>query len=63
MDSITITREQFNKTVLAANKKFMEADKSPEKDNQGLVHFMMGLQNVAFGALIGEMLFGEKEDK
>ena len=63
MDSITITRDMFNEAVITANKKFASSDKTPSDGKHEMVLFMMELQNIAFGALIGETLFGEKEDK
>ena len=53
--SITITADQFLEAVKTANDKFMEISK--ETPGSELVEAMMGIQNLAFGALVGEVLF------
>ena len=56
--AITITEDQFFEAVIAANKKFFEIGKSVRAELEAT----MGLQNIAFGELLGMFLFG-KESK
>ena len=57
---VTITEDQFFEAVKKANEKFMEIGKKvpgrPELD------IMMGLQNIAFGELLGLVLFDKEID-
>ena len=62
MDSITITKEQFNEALIEANKQFAESGKTPNDGKAEMVQFMMGLQNIAFGSLLGNILFSKKEE-
>lgn len=57
--AITITSDQFLEAVKEANEKFMEvAKKNP---GNPMVDVVMGIQNLAFGGLIGAVLFGNEE--
>lgn len=58
--AITITADQFLEAVKTANDKFMEISK--ENPGNELVEAIMGIQNLAFGALIGEVLFNSNGD-
>lgn len=66
--SITITKEQFDDAIIAANEKWraISAEKSGEDEDgeigNNFAEFMMSLQNIAFGGLIKLVLFGEDED-
>lgn len=58
---ITITEEEFFEAVKAANKLFFEIGKKaapvrPEAE------VLMGLQNIAFGELVGSVLFGKEDE-
>lgn len=57
---VTITEDEFFEAVKKANEKFMEIGKKvpgrPELD------IMMGLQNIAFGELLGLVLFNKEID-
>lgn len=57
---VTITEDQFFEAVKKANEKFMGIGKKvpgrPEVD------IMMGLQNIAFGELLGLVLFDKEID-
>ena len=58
---ITITEEEFFEAVKAANKLFFEignktAPVRPEAE------IIMGLQNIAFGELVGSVLFGKEDE-
>lgn len=57
--AITITSEQFLEAVKKANEKFMRV----AKDTPGnpLIDVVIGVQNLAFGRLIGDVLFGNEE--
>ena len=57
---IIITADEFLEAVKAANEKFMKI--SRETPGSKLVEAMMGIQNLAFGALVGEVLFGEEDE-
>lgn len=53
---ITITEDEFFEAITAANKKFFEIGKSVRPE----IEIMMGLQNIAFGELVGKFLFGKE---
>ena len=57
---ITITEEEFSIAIAKANDTFMEIGK--DKLDDGLMMAMMSMQNMAFGTLLGAVLF-DKEIK
>lgn len=64
MKSITITKEQFSEAIDKAQKMFEETgEKHPEVKQDPMQMFLMKLQNIVFGGLIGSVLFGEEEDE
>lgn len=61
MDSITITKEQFDNAVKNALNKFNEIGNEKETDSKDtMTMLMMGLQNALFGGLIKQELFGKE---
>ena len=58
--AITITEEQFFDAVVKANEKFMEIGEKTPVEHDEMINMMMGLQNTAFGALIGAVLFNKE---
>lgn len=60
--SITITREQFEEAIIAASEKFREIGAKDRDEDRAFVDFMMSLQNIAFGGLIANVLFGEDNE-
>ena len=58
--AITITEEQFFDAVVKANEKFMEIGEQTKVEHDEMIQMMMGLQNTAFGALIGAVLFNKE---
>lgn len=58
--AITITEEQFFEAVTKANEKFMEIGEQTPVEHDEMINLMMGLQNTAFGALIGAVLFNKE---
>lgn len=61
METITITREQFNDAVMKANDKFKEIGSKKDADAKNdMVNLMMGLQNTVFGSLLGSVLFEDE---
>lgn len=60
--TITITKDQFHDAVIEASEKFAEKLEDA-KDGDHMVKMMMSMQNLAFGASIAKILFGESEDK
>lgn len=65
MDSITITKEQFREAVKLANENFKNLgnDKTKELDKDGMITLLMGLQNMMFGAMISDVLFGDSKNE
>ena len=61
MKEITITREQYNEAVNTANDKFISSDKERVLDPTATL--MMKLQNMIFGRLIAEVLFGDEKEE
>lgn len=58
--TITITEEQFREAVMQAQDRWESVDeKADTKDPMAM--FMIGLQNIAFGAIIAKVLFKESE--
>lgn len=57
---ITITEEQFFDAVTKANDKFMEIGGQTKVEHDEMIDIMMALQNTAFGALIGAVLFNKE---
>lgn len=57
---VTITEEEFEEVVKKANQKFMEISKQCPTPNDPIIELTMGLSNMAFGALIGAVLFGKE---
>jgi hypothetical protein len=57
---VTITEEEFEEVVKKANQKFMEISKQCPTPNDPIIELAMGLSNMAFGALIGAVLFGKE---
>lgn len=61
MKTITITEEQFKDAVTKANDKFKKIGSKKDTDAKNeMAEFMMGLQNIMFGSLIGDVLFNDK---
>lgn len=58
---IIINADDFFEAVKTANEEYMKISNDTPGDE--LVTLMMGLQNMAFGALIARVLFGEEESK
>ena len=58
---VTITEDEFFEVVKKANELFMAIGNEKTPDD-GIMTAMMGLQNIAFGALISNVLF-DKETK
>lgn len=58
-DAITITEDEFFEAVKAANELFF-AIGNKKKPVRPEVEMMMGLQNIAFGELVGQFLFGKE---
>lgn len=63
MDTITITREQFHEAVVEAEKKFAAVGERPKGSEQEMINMMMSLQNILFGTMIGDVLFGDKKEE
>ena len=59
--TITITEEQFEEAVMKAQDRWESAGEKADTKNP-MTMFMMGLQNIAFGAIIAKVLFKESED-
>lgn len=57
---VTITEEEFEEVVKKANQKFMEISKQCPTPNDPIIELTMGLSNMAFGAIIGAVLFGKE---
>ena len=57
---ITITREEFRKQLNEANKRFLEIGEDELKSDP-MTSFVMGLQNISFGAVLEATLFGKEE--
>lgn len=57
---VTITEEEFEEVVKKANQKFMEISKQCPTPNDPIIELTMGLSNMAFGALVGAVLFGKE---
>jgi hypothetical protein len=60
-NAITITPDEFLEVVKKANEHFMEIAK--EAPGAEVVDVLMGMQNLAFGALIAQTLFGADADE
>ena len=58
--SITITEEQFREAVMKAQDRWESVGEKSDTKNP-MTLFMMGLQNIAFGAIIAKVLFKESE--
>lgn len=58
--SITINEDQFFEVVKKANEKFMAI--GAETKPSDLTTMLMGLQNMAFGSLIAQVMFGTDKD-
>lgn len=56
MDSITITKDQFNKAVVTANQQFSEKGKNCEHYDE-TANFLMGVQNILFASILANVLF------
>ena len=56
--AITITEEQFFDAISKANDHFMEVAKATPGEEA--VTALMGIQNIAFGTLIGMVLFNKE---
>ena len=60
--TITITEEQFREAVMKAQEEWESVGEQADTKNSTAL-FVMGLQNMAFGALIARVLFRESEDE
>lgn len=61
MKTVTITQDEFHKVVDQANKKFLSIGED-KADVDPLAGFVMGLQNITFGAMLSEILFDSEEE-
>lgn len=64
MNTITITKEDFNEAVGKAADEFTDISiEHADNITDSITVFMMGLQNVAFATLLEKHLFGEEPIK
>ena len=64
MESITITRDDFDKAIKEAVEQWRGiGSNSPKATENPMAMLMMDMQNIAFGAMLMKVLFDEKEDK
>ena len=64
MQSITITKEEFELAVREVNENFdKREDGTTIGEDNPMATMMMKLQNIMFAGLLGNKLFGNEEDK
>lgn len=62
MSEITITREQFLQAVADANEQWRKTPAADGSENV-FAEYMMWIQNMAFGLMLEEKLFGDEDDE
>lgn len=59
---IELTRKQFREAVHRANEKWLEYAKSPDDTDDGWLDSTLSFQNLAFGWLLADVLFGSDDN-